>query len=138
MFAIAGAKADEREVLLAMPETDAALVSARPGQTVIGDKNYFGRDFERLLADGDLRLLRPVRKGEGRRGGQEFFKPLRQVVESVNWSLKGQLELEEHGGRTEDGIFARVLARVLALTAGIWHNDKTGQEVKRSLIAYDY
>ena len=36
MFAIAGAKADERDVLPGMLETDAALVSARPGQTVIG------------------------------------------------------------------------------------------------------
>jgi hypothetical protein len=24
------------------------------------------------------------------------------------------------------------------LTAGIWHNDKTGQPVMRSLIAYDH
>ena len=32
----------------------------------------------------------------------------------------------------------RVLARVQALTAAIWHNDKTAQPVKRSLIAFDY
>jgi Transposase DDE domain len=67
MFAIAGAKADERETLLAMMEIDAALVSARPGQTLIGDKNYFGRDFERAVADSNLALLRPVRKGEAPR-----------------------------------------------------------------------
>ena len=29
-------------------------------------------------------------------------------------------------------------ARILALTAAIWHNDQTGQDVKRSLIAYDH
>lgn len=138
MFALAGAKADEREVLLGMLETDAELVAERPRQTLIGDKNYFGGDFERQLADGDLVLLRPARKGEDPRSGREFFKPLRQVIESVNWSLKGQLDLEEHGGRTDLGVLARVLVRVLALTAAIWHNDKTGQEAKRSLIAYDY
>jgi hypothetical protein len=138
MFAIAGAKADERDVLLGMLETDAALVSARPGQTVIGDKNYFGRDFENEVADSDLALLRPVRKGEARRAGQQFFKPLRQVIESVNQTLKAQLDLEGHGGRTEDGILARLLYRLLALTAAIWHNDQTGQDVKRSLIAYDH
>jgi hypothetical protein len=138
MFAVAGAKADDREVLLTMLETDAALVRARPGQTVIGDKNYFGRDFEKIIADSDLALLRPVRKGEARRAGQQFFKPLRQVIESVNQTLKGQLELEGHGGRTEQGILARILYRVLALTAAIWHNDKTGEEIKRSLIAYDH
>jgi len=138
MFAIAGAKADEREVLLAMLEIDAALVNARPGQTLIGDKNYFGRDFEKAIADSDLALLRPVRKGEARRAGQQLFKPLRQVIESVNQTLKAQLDLEGHGGRTEEGVTARILCRILALTAAIWHNDKTGQEVKRSLIAYDH
>jgi hypothetical protein len=70
-----------------MLEADAALVNDRPGQTLIGDKNYFGRDFEQAIADSDLALLRPVRKGETRRAGQQFFKPLRQVTESVNQTL---------------------------------------------------
>jgi hypothetical protein len=52
--------------------------------------------------------------------------------------LKGQLDLEQHDERTPEGIMARVLARILALTAAIWHNDKTSQSVKRSLIAYDH
>jgi DDE family transposase len=138
MFAVAGAKADEREVLLGMLEADAALVNVRPGQTVIGDKNYFGRDFEETIADGGLVLLRPVRKGEAPRAGKQLFKPLRQVIESVNQTLKAQLDLEGHGGRTEEGILARLLSRLLALTAAVWHNDKTGQDVKRSLIAYDH
>ena len=138
MFAVAGAKADEREVLLGMLEADAALVNVRPGQTVIGDKNYFGRDFEETIADGGLVLLRPVRKGEAPRAGKQLFKPLRQVIESVNQTLKAQLDLEGHGGRTEEGILARILYRLLALTAAVWHNDKTGQDIKRSLIAYDH
>jgi hypothetical protein len=138
MFAVSGAKADEREALLGMLDADAALVRARPGQTLIGDKNYFGRDFEKAIADSDLALLRPVRKGEAPRAGKQLFKPLRQVIESVNQTLKAQLDLEGHGGRTEEGILARILYRLLALTAAIWHNDKTGQDVKRSLIAYDH
>jgi hypothetical protein len=32
----------------------------------------------------------------------------------------------------------RVLQRVLALTAAIWHNWSTGQAVMRSLVAYDH
>lgn len=138
MFAVAGAKADEREVLLAMLEVDAALVNGRPGQTLIGDKNYFGRDLEKTIAGSDLALLRPVRKGEAARAGKQLFKPLRQVIESVNQTLKAQLDLEGHGGRTEEGVTVRILYRILALTAVIWHNDKTGQDVKRSLIAYDH
>ena len=35
------------------------------------------------------------------------------------------------------GVIVRVLQRILALTAAIWHNDATGQPVLRSLVAYD-
>jgi hypothetical protein len=138
MFALAGAKADEREILLGMLGGARDVTAAHPGQVIIGDKNYFGRAFEAELAERELTLLRPVRKGEARRAGQNLFKPLRQVIESVNWTFKGQLDLERHGGKTPEGIIARVLARVLALTAAIWHNDKTGQPVMRSLTAYDH
>jgi hypothetical protein len=138
MFALAGAKADEREILLGMLKAAGDVTAAHPGQVIIGDKNYFGRAFEADLTERELVLLRPVRKGEARRARQNLFKPLRQVIESVNWTFKGQLDLERHGGRTPEGIIARVLARVLALTAAIWHNDKTGQPVMRSLTAYDH
>jgi hypothetical protein len=135
-FALAGAKADEREVLLEIL-ADQAL--ARPGgQTVIGDKNYYGRDFEKLLREDGLVLLRPARKGEPEPAGRPYFKPLRQVIESVNQTFKGQLDLERHGGRTVDGVTVRILQRILALTAAIWHNDATGQPVMRSLTAYDH
>jgi hypothetical protein len=32
----------------------------------------------------------------------------------------------------------RVLQRILALTAAIWHNDHTGAPIHRSLTAYDH
>jgi hypothetical protein len=35
-------------------------------------------------------------------------------------------------------VTVRVLQRILALTAAIWHNDQTGQPIHRSLIAYDH
>jgi hypothetical protein len=138
LFALTGAKADERETLLGMLEAGRDVAEAHPGQVIIGDKNYFGRNFEAELTEREMVLLRPVRKGEAARAGQNLFKPLRQVIESVNWTFKGQLDLERHGGKTPEGILARVLARILALTAAIWHNDKTGQDVKRSLVAYDH
>jgi hypothetical protein len=138
MFALTGAKADERETLLGMLEAARDVTAAHPGQTLIGDRNYFGTNFEAELTERELVLLRPARKGEARRAGQNLFKPLRQVIESVNWTFKGQLDLERHGGKTPEGIIARVLARILALTAAIWHNDKTSQPVMRSLTAYDH
>ncbi|MGR8006973.1 IS982 family transposase [Streptomyces hypolithicus] len=137
-FALTGAKADERETLLDLLAAEPHLLANRPGQTLIGDKNYFGRDFEHQLAEQDIRLLRPARKSEPERPGAPLFKPLRQVIESVNETFKGQLDLEQHRGRTPGGVIARVMQRILALTAAIWHNDRTGQPVLRSLNAYDH
>jgi hypothetical protein len=135
-FALTGAKADERQVLLGIL-ADGEL-ARRAAQLIIGDKNYYGRDFEAELAADGFTLLRPARKGEPEPAGRQYFKPLRQVIESVNDTLKGQLDLERHGGRTVDGVTVRILQRILALTAAIWHNDATGQPVMRSLVAYDH
>ncbi len=137
-YALTGAKADERQVLLDLLHTDPTLAGARPGQILIGDKNYFGQDFQTALAEQGIELLRPARKGEPDRAGSKFFKPLRQTVESIFDTFKGQLDLERHGGRTTAGVFVRVVQRILALTAAIWHNDHQGQPIKRSLLAYDH
>ena len=137
-FALAGAKADEREVLAGMLTAGPDLAAARPGQTLIGDKNYFGAAFEATMAGAGITLLRPARKGEPERAGAQFLKPLRQITESINETFKGQLDLEQHGGHTPGGVAVRVLQRILALTAAIWHNDQAGQPVKRSLVAYDH
>ena len=50
-------------------------------------------------------------------------------------TLKGQLTLEDHGGRTIGGVYSRIAARLLALATGIWHNWLIGAPAKRSLIA---
>ncbi len=138
-FALTGAKADERETLLDIFATEPTLVTGRPpGQTLIGDKNYFGRAFESRLADLNIELLRPARKGETERAGSQLSKPLRQVIESINETFEGQLDLERHRGRTPNGVIVRVLQRVLALTAAIWQNEHAGQPVMRSPAAYDH
>jgi hypothetical protein len=137
-FALTVAKADERQTLLGIFDADPELAAWRVGQIVIGDKNYYGREFEAELADAGLDLLRPARKGEPPRAGTAFFMPLRQVIESINDTFKGQLDLEQHGGHIPAGVWVRVVQRVLALTAAIWHNDRTGQPIKRSLLAYDH
>jgi hypothetical protein len=137
-FALTGAKADERETLLDLLAAEPHLLAARPAQTVIGDKNYFGRTFEHELAKQGIQLLRPTRKGEQQRPGGSLFKPLRQVIESVNETFKGHLNLEQHRGRTPRGVITRVLQRIFALTAVIWHDDATGQGTLRSLTAYDH
>jgi hypothetical protein len=90
------------------------------------------------MAEAGVRLLRPARTGEPGRVGAHLFKPLRPVNESVNDTFKGQPDPEQHGGHTPGGVVARVLQRILALTAAIWHNDTTGQPVLRLLMAYDH
>jgi hypothetical protein len=136
-WALTGAKADERHALTDILAGTPTL-AGRTGQTLIGDKNYYGRAFEAELDDAGITLLRPTRAREISRPGERFFKPLRQIIESVNDTLKGQLDLEAHGGRTITGVCARVAQRILALTAAIWHNDNLGLSTRRSLTAYDH
>jgi len=80
-----------------------ALTAGRDRQIIIADKNYYGHDFEAALAEDSICRLRPARKGEPQRAGTRFFKPLRQVIESINDTFKGQPGLERHGGHTRRG-----------------------------------
>jgi len=137
-FALTGAKADERQTLLSILDADPSLAATRPGQILIADRQYYGTAFEAALAGQRLRLLRPARQGEQPRPGAHLFKPLRQTIESINQTFKGQLDLERHGGHTPAGVMVRVLQRILELTAAIWQNDHTSAPVHRSLTAYDH
>ena len=138
-WALTGAKADERQALVDILTGTGSLALKDQGrQILIGDKNYFGSQFETELHAGGIELLRPARKGEKPRAGAEFFKPLRQVIESINQTFKAHLDLERHAGRTIAGVCTRVAQRVLALTAAIWHNDALGLTIRRSLTAYDH
>jgi hypothetical protein len=70
-----------------------------------------------------------------------LFSPgqtLRRTIESIFDTYKGQLNLEDHSGKSPNGVLVRVLQRILALTTAIWHNDHTRQPIKRSLLAYDH
>lgn len=95
------------------------------------------RQPDRTIDRLDLRgaeSLRPSFKREKRRKGESLLKSVRQLIESVNDTLKGQLDLEQHGGRTFEAVAVRVAQRVLALAAAIRHNHKTAQPAMRSLI----
>jgi hypothetical protein len=126
-WALAGPKEDERHVLTAALEHDVALLAARRGQLIIADKGYVSADLDRWPADRGILLLRPSYRNRTPHPTQHLLKPVRQLIESVNDTLKGQIDLELHGGRTIEGVIARVAQRILALTAAIWHNRTTGQ-----------
>lgn len=138
LWALADPKLGEREVLAAMLEVDAELVRERPGLLLITDKGFASRPFERSLSAQGITLLRPSRRQEVLRPGEPMLKKVRQLIESINDTLKGQLDLEQHGARTIEGVAVRVAQRVLALAAAIWHNFRTGQAVSRSLTSYDH
>ncbi len=72
--------------------------------------------FEHDLTTAGITLIRPTFGKEHPRPHQRFLRPFRQIIESVNQTLKAQLDLERHGGRTKPGVCARVLQRLLALT----------------------
>jgi hypothetical protein len=138
MWALADPKIGEREVLAAMLEVDEQMIAERQGLLLITDKGFASRTFESSLSAQGVTLLRPSKKKEVLRAGEPMLKKVRQLIESVNDTLKGQLDLEQHGGRTPEGIAVRVAQRVLSLAAAIWFNFRTGQDISRSLIAFDH
>jgi hypothetical protein len=124
----------ERQVLAALLDHNHHLI--RDGQVLLADKGFSGKPFKQLTERMGLNLLRPDPRDETYRNGN--LGGVRQWIESVNQTLKGQLDLEQHGGRTPAGVFTRVAQRLLAMAAGIWRNWMTGVTSKRSLIAFDH
>jgi hypothetical protein len=112
--ALATPKLDERQVLMAILEHDPAVLHDRPGLLIIADKGYVSRELDAFPADRGVRLLRPSYRNRTPHPAQHLLKPVRQLIESVNDTLKGQLDLELHGGRTIDGVTARIAQRLLA------------------------
>jgi hypothetical protein len=105
---------------------------------LISDKGFASKAFEQELARLGIELLRLSFKREKQRFGEPMLKKVRQLIESVNDTLKGQLDLEQHGERTFEGVAIRVAQRVLAMAAGIWHYNQIGAPVTRSLIAFEH
>lgn len=135
-FELAAANIPEREVAAEMLRR-----VELEGYTVIADKGFAGEDFEALMAEFGAIFMRPDRKGEKPRFGK--LGRIRQWIESIIDTLKGQLSLEQHGARTMPGLMTRIVQRLLALAAAIWHNNTLWEAGHidtpgRSLIAYDH
>jgi hypothetical protein len=125
---------DERQAVLLMQEHPASALPA--GTTAVTDKGFRSVLFEAELAGQGVVLVRPAMRNE--RDPQVFPKWFRNRVESVIETLKGQLGIEHPGAHEPRGLFARVVQRILALNAAVWHNWENGVTVKRSLTTYDH
>jgi hypothetical protein len=135
VWGLANPKIGEREATQALLEHNHHLIAS--GQLIVGDKGFAGAEFETFIHDHlGAHLVRPDRKDEKRRFGK--IARIRQWIEAIIDTLKGQLTLEEHAGRTLASVYARTAARLLALATTIWHNWQIGAPIKRSLIAYDH
>lgn len=128
-LALTSPKTGEREVCLGM-----LTRVARSGPlTVVGDKGYAGREFEAQAAELGALVVRPRRKDE--RGRGPHLAPIRQCVESIFWTGKDMLGLEDHRARQLHTLRARLAAKFLALTAAIALNHRLGRP-PRNLTAY--
>jgi hypothetical protein len=137
-WALSDPKIDERQVLTAVLDHDPTLTADRPSLTIIADKGYVSRELETYLAERGVALLRPSYRNRTPHPGEQLLKPIRQLVESIFGTLKEQRDLELHGGRSIDGVAARIEQPLLAMNAAIWHNRATCQPITRSLTAYDH
>ena len=133
-WCLATPKLGEREVVAAMLDHERGRLP--PERIILADKGFAGRDFEQLVATHGAVLLRPDRADEPPRHGS--LGRWRQWIESTFDTLKDQLGLERHGGRTLPGVVVRIAQRLLALAATIWFNWEIGEPHKRSLVAYDH
>ena len=132
-WCLASPRLGEREVAAELlADTPPRLLA---GTTVIGDKGFAGAVFDRQVAELGACFQRPDRRDEPLRHGD--LGGIRQRIESVIDTLKGQLSLEQHGGRTTTGVWVRVAQRLLALAAALWFNQQLGRP-GRHLTAYDH
>jgi Transposase DDE domain len=131
-WCLASPKLGERDVAAALLER----APLRPGLCILADKGFAGRGFEQQVQALGARLVRPDRRDEPRRHGA--VGKLRQWIESIFNTLKDQLGLEQHGGRTPAGVVVRVAQRLLSMAACIWWNWQLNAPDKRSLVAYDH
>lgn len=119
------------------PEREVALErlprALRGGETVVCDKGYASRDFERQVADMGALVLRPARRDEPDTGLR--LSPIRQRIESVFQTCNDILTLERHAARTLPNLRARIGQRILALAACVYVNHWLARP-SRSLVAF--
>ena len=130
-----GMAGPRRPFILSGTEDFRTRRSPSPNATPPGDPAPH-QDHTRAAPEPECTLTTPA----GPRSAPVLTSPNRLNVRNGSVAGPGpnQLGLERHGGRVPAGLWARIVQRLLALNACIWHNWMIGAPVKRSLIAYDH
>jgi hypothetical protein len=111
MWCLANPKVGERAVLAALLDHNHHLI--RDSQVLLADNGFSGKQFKQITdAMGYDYYDRTART-----------RPTATATSAASASgssqsrqtLKGQLSLEQHGGRTPHGVFTRVTQRLLAM-----------------------
>ena len=137
IFALTGAKADERETLLGMLAADPDLVATHPRQKLIADKNYYGNEFEAELVGAGI----PASSGP--QGGETACGTTVLQTAATSHRVDQQHVQGATGSRTTRRAHCRRRRRPRpARSPRADHRDlaqrPTGQPIMRSLTAYDH
>ncbi|BCB87869.1 transposase [Phytohabitans suffuscus] len=96
-FVLTTPNADERDVLVDLVSLQPAMFHHPDGLILVVDKGYRDRATETWLNDSGITVIRPAYRTEPPRPGRALPRAVRQNIESVNDTLKDQLDLERHG-----------------------------------------
>ncbi|WP_406451302.1 hypothetical protein OH768_07505 [Streptomyces sp. NBC_01622] len=133
-WALADLKIDERHVPASLIDDEPHLAAVRRGLLNLAGKGYIAAELGRFLGARNIQLLRlSYRNCSTPQPVEALLKTVRQRSESVNDTLKGQLDLEQHGDCTIQGVAVCVTQRILVMTCAIWNNRTTGAPLTSSL-----
>jgi hypothetical protein len=103
--------------------------------TIVCDKGYASRELADAAQTLGITIIRPRRANEPRSPSEPRLTTIRQRIESVFWTMKDLLSLEQHGARTLHNLRARIGCRLLCLAACVNLNHQLGRPT-RSLAPY--
>lgn len=99
--------------------------------TALGDKGYVNGPLQaHLAARNDIVLLTPKRKNQRAPLPEALTQAInhfRQIVETINSQLTGQLHLQRNHAKSVAGLCARVQAKLTAHTVALYLNRLLGQ-----------
>jgi hypothetical protein len=121
--------------LVAANEADGTLAEQllidKAGLTVLGDKGYINGPLHELLAArNEVTVLTPRRKNQKQQLPEALTRAInqaRQIIETVNSQLVGQLALQRNRAKSVWGLATRVHAKLAAHTLGLYLNYRLGR-----------